>query len=67
MNKQNSSQISYADKDVFVGLDVHKKTYAVVARVEGAIAEAMDDGCLPIKAGRAAVEIFPRWSYSYGL
>ena len=34
MNKQNSSQISYADKDVFVGLDVHKKTYAVVARVE---------------------------------
>lgn len=37
MTKQNRKQISYEGKDVFVGLDVHKKTYAVVARVDGEI------------------------------
>ena len=39
MAKQNRKQISYEGKDVFVGLDVHKKTYAVVARVDGEIAK----------------------------
>lgn len=37
MNQRNSNKISYIGKDVFVGLDVHKKTYAVVARVDGEV------------------------------
>ncbi len=37
MNQRNINKISYIGKDVFVGLDVHKKTYAVVARVEGEV------------------------------
>lgn len=49
MNKQNSSQISYSDKDVFVGLDVHKKTYAVVARVEGEIVKRWTTVASPSK------------------
>jgi|GEM_PF-6913732 len=37
MNKKNNSRISYIGKDIFVGLDVHKNTYAVVARVDGEV------------------------------
>ena len=35
MNKKNNRAISYTRKDIFVGIDVHKKTYAAVARVDG--------------------------------
>lgn len=58
MNKQNSSQISYSDKDVFVGLDVHKKTYAVVARVEGAIAKRWTTVASPSKLVEQLLKYF---------
>ena len=32
--KQTNTRNLYLGKEVFVGIDVHKKTYAVVARVE---------------------------------
>ena len=32
--KKDTKAISYVGKTVFIGIDVHKKTYAVVARVE---------------------------------
>jgi len=32
--KKNTKERSYVGKEVFVGIDVHKKTYTVVARVE---------------------------------
>ena len=35
--KKRNAKISYTGKDVFVGIDVHKKTYSVVARVEGEV------------------------------
>lgn len=35
MTKAN--RVSYIGKDVFVGIDVHKKTYTVVARVDGEV------------------------------
>ena len=35
--KKSTKNFSYPGKDVFVGIDVHKKTYAVVARVEGEV------------------------------
>ena len=58
MNKQNSSQISYADKDVFVGLDVHKKTYAVVARVEGEIVKRWTTVASPPKLVEQLLKYF---------
>jgi transposase len=36
MNKDTKA-ISYVGKAVFIGIDVHKKTYTIVARVEGAV------------------------------
>lgn len=32
-----ATTVSYIGKDVFVGIDVHKKTYAIVARVDGEV------------------------------
>ena len=32
--KKNTKERSYVGKEVFIGIDVHKKTYTVVARVE---------------------------------
>ncbi len=34
-----TTKMSYIGKDVFVGIDVHKKTYTVVARVDGEVAK----------------------------
>jgi hypothetical protein len=31
---KNTEQASYARKEVFIGIDVHKKNYAVVARCD---------------------------------
>lgn len=31
---KNSTAVSYLGKEVFIGIDVHKKTYAIVARVD---------------------------------
>ncbi len=36
-NNNSSVKNSYAGKQVYVGIDVHKRTYSVVARVEGTI------------------------------
>lgn len=35
--KKRNAKISYTGKDVFIGIDVHKKTYTVVARVKGEV------------------------------
>ncbi len=35
--KKVTSVISYDGKEVFIGIDVHKKTYAVVARLDGEV------------------------------
>jgi phosphoribosylformimino-5-aminoimidazole carboxamide ribonucleotide (ProFAR) isomerase len=35
--KKVTSVISYVGKEVFIGIDVHKKTYAVVARLDGEV------------------------------
>ena len=32
--KKDTKARSYVGKEVFIGIDVHKKTYTVVARVE---------------------------------
>jgi transposase len=35
--KKESKTISYIGKEVFIGIDVHKKSYTVVARVDGEV------------------------------
>ena len=35
--KKAFKEISYVGKEVFIGIDVHKKSYAVVARVGGEV------------------------------
>ena len=35
--KDSSRQLTYEGKDVFIGIDVHKRTYSVVSMVEGEI------------------------------
>jgi transposase len=35
--KRDMKEVSYVGKDVYIGVDVHKKTYVVVARVEGEV------------------------------
>lgn len=35
--KKESEKLSYEGKKVFVGIDVHKRSYSVVAVVEGVI------------------------------
>ena len=49
MKKKNSRAISYAGKDIFVGIDVHKKTYAVVARVDGEVVKKWTTAASPSK------------------
>jgi transposase len=46
MKKENKI-ISYVGKEVFIGIDVHKKTYTVVARVEGEIVKRWTTAASP--------------------
>ena len=45
--KKAIQQVSYSEKDVFVGIDVHKKTYSVVARVDNEIVKKWTTVALP--------------------
>lgn len=47
--KKNTGKTSYIGKDIFVGLDVHKKTYAVVARVDGEVVKKWTTVASPSK------------------
>ncbi|MEM6451817.1 MAG: IS110 family transposase [Cyanobacteria bacterium P01_D01_bin.105] len=58
MTKQNREQISYKGKDIFVGLDVHKKTYSVVVRVEGEVAKRWTTAASPQKLVEQLLKYF---------
>ena len=45
--KKDIKAISYVGKTVFIGIDVHKKTYAVVARVEGEVVKKWTTAASP--------------------
>jgi transposase len=45
--KKDAKAISYVGKEVFIGIDVHKKTYAVVARVEGEVVKKWTTAASP--------------------
>jgi hypothetical protein len=46
MKKENKT-ISYVGKEVFIGIEIHKKTYDVVARVEGEIVKRWTTAASP--------------------
>ena len=56
--KRTTTRNSYIGEDVFVGIDVHKKTYYVVARVNQETAKKMDGSSITSKISRATPEIF---------
>lgn len=58
MNK-SSAKISYEGKKVFVGIDVHKKSYSVVAVVEGIIAKKWRTVASPDKLAEQLRRYFP--------
>ncbi len=58
MNKA-SGKIAYEGKKVFVGIDVHKRTYSVVAVVEGVIAKKWRTVASPEKLAEQLKRYFP--------
>ncbi|MGR3277898.1 IS110 family transposase [Acaryochloris marina NIES-2412] len=58
MNKKNTSTISYKGKDIFIGIDVHKKTYTAVARVEGEVVKKWTTAASPIKFTEQLLQYF---------
>ena len=45
--KRETQVLSYIGKKVFIGIDVHKKTYAVVARMEGEVVKKWTTAASP--------------------
>ena len=57
--KNSSKKPSYQGKEVFVGLDVHKKTYSVVSIVEGAIVKKWRTTAKPEQLTKQLQSYFP--------
>ncbi len=51
--KKASAKIDYQGKKVFVGIDVHKKSYSVVAVVEGMVVKKWRTVAIPPIRGQA--------------
>ena len=58
MNKKNMSKISYKGKDIFIGIDVHKKTYSAVARVDGEAVKKWTIVASPTKFSQQLLKYF---------
>ncbi|MDZ4877662.1 MAG: hypothetical protein CLLPBCKN_007097 [Chroococcidiopsis cubana SAG 39.79] len=43
----SSKKPSYTGKDVFIGIDVHKRTYSVVSVVEGIVVKKWQTAAVP--------------------
>jgi len=56
--KGETQQLSYVDKEVFVGIDVHKKTYAVVARTEGEVVKKWTTAACPQALAQQLLKYF---------
>ncbi len=58
--KNNSQKPSYEGKEVFVGIDVHKKTFSVVSIVEGAIVKKWRTTAKPKQLTKQLKDYFPK-------
>jgi transposase len=56
--KQDMKEISYVGKDVYLGIDVHKKTYVVVARVEGEVVKKWTTAASPQSLAQQLLKYF---------
>ncbi len=57
--KNSSGKLSYIGKKVFVGIDVHKRTYSVVTVVEGVIVKKWTTAAIPEKLAIQLGRYFP--------
>ncbi len=62
-NSDSSGQRSYEDKTVYVGIDVHKRTYSVVTVVEGIVVKKWSTVANPTKLTLQLVRYFPGASF----
>ena len=58
--KKDIQQVSYSEKDVFVGIDVHKKTYSVVARVDNEVVKRWTTVASPQGLAEQLLKYFER-------
>jgi transposase len=56
--KRETQQLSYVDKAVFIGIDVHKKTYSVVARTEGEVVKKWTTAACPQALAQQLLKYF---------
>ena len=57
--KKNSEISSYSEKEVFIGIDVHKKTYSVVSIVAGAVVKKWRTIAKPEQLTKQLQSYFP--------
>lgn len=57
--KQSSKTDCYRDKNVFVGIDVHKRTYAVVSSVDGIVVKKWQTVASPEAFARQLKDLYP--------
>lgn len=57
MKKENKT-ISYFGKEVFIGVDVHKKSYTIVARVEGEVVKKWTTAASPQDLAQQLLKYF---------
>ena len=55
----SSKKPSYAGKDVFIGIDVHKRTYSVAVVVEGRLVKKWQTSAVPEQLARQLNSYFP--------
>ncbi len=56
--KTNTKELSYRAKEVFIGIDVHKKTYAVVARMDGEVVKKWTTAASPQALAQQLLKYF---------
>ncbi len=60
--KNSSEKVSYIGQEVFVGIDVHKRNYAVVAMVKGTVVKKWHTSANPNKLVKQLLRYFPEAS-----
>ena len=57
--KNSSEKVSYIGQKVFVGIDVHKRNYSVVAVVQGTVVKKWQASAKPDKLAQQLLRYFP--------
>ncbi len=57
--KKSSEKLSYIGQEIFVGIDVHKRNYSVVAVVNGTVVKKWHTSANPDKLVKQLLHYFP--------